>query len=1222
MASDAEQTAQPGRRKGRWRKLLWIVPSLFLIAAVVLVTWGLSLYQNATDDSDLDLQLFADRIAHESAVHYVDGTPLGVLHGGRHGQRLPPEELPPSWVVSIVAAEDGHFWRHPGFDVRGIARAVRENTQAGRVVAGGSTLTQQTVKNLRQSPARDLSDKGEELVGALYLERHFSKSEVLATYASLFHVVGTGEGLVVAARHFFDKTPDELTLAESAFIAGMVKAPARFDPFDDDPVEAAEGRQRAEERTRYVLERIVELPTRMLVPTESRIGRGISEQEVTGMQAEARRLLAGPISLAFQQGQFRPRPNALIEEVDRRLASPPFVSEEGLGVWDMLDVPDVRRAGLQVVITVDERAQRIARHGLRHHLTELQLQMAASDLTDVVRDEERADQPLEVQPLDMVLGEVVGPAEGGIEVDIGPQTCVVDREALDRIGRAWRQGRSGSWGAGPSSAARATLAKALQPGALVHVSLRADGTTCDLELPGEVNGAVVLRDGPLLRAMVGGFSDENYNRARAPRQFGSVWKMLVIHAAFMEGWNPLAPVPNTPLTLRYSTTEWTPRADHQGPARVSVGWIGVTSENRAAAWLFSHLLAQADTSRVTRLAQELELWQGRDEPLRDYARRLQDAGVELDGAQTHESAFAEIREEVAMNPELLSDPDDAIFLGRIGRGLDPMDGPVETWNSVLARKGRCVRAYRELQAWLIDPADTPSDLSPLSWRVSGGELQLACSASVPMGYRAFAEPREEDSGRVQRVDRQVAVGLMVEQGRLRLQPLSEVRVAGLHMTTLEEVQRLVHRRVRAWKREGGHLARSSVVVDNPSFRQRLAMRYIVQLAGQYGVERELPEVLSLPLGAADISLEEATSMYSGLISGSAVRGVGRVYLPDGREQTVPLGHGDVLIQEIRDASGRLLYRAEPEMRRVASTETADMTSSVLANVVRHGTARRARGALKTASGAAVPFGGKTGTTNEFRNAAFLGYLPAPQDAGWSAADGLVLGVYVGFDDNRPMKRGGIRILGGRTPLSAWTDIGRGLQQAGLLGEPASEAALAGVLIPPSGAQQVPVSYAGFPAGEGAERSMWVPSRFVRSSSAWDGWDWGLGAWGEGAPDARFVDEEGNSRDLYEDLRIPRATSSDRLPALEDTDVAPGAQEERERPREPREADRPERQPAPTTRPPASASPERPPVILPQDPPTGRERREKRRASRKEAPVESERRDAGSGGVDVRDVPPP
>ena len=110
-----------------------------------------------------------------------------------------------------------------------------------------------------------------------------------------------------------------------------------------------------------------------------------------------------------------------------------------------------------------------------------------------------------------------------------------------------------------------------------------------------------------------------------------------------------------------------------------------------------------------------------------------------------------------------------------------------------------------------------------------------------------------------------------------------------------------------------------------------------------------------------------------------------------------------------------------------------MTTDILRNVVLHGTGRRAKTSI-TAGDVPVPVGGKTGTTNDFRNGAFLGFAPRSERDGYTTESGYVIGVYVGYDDNRSMSRGNIRLDGSKAALPAWIITAQGLADAGLLGE--------------------------------------------------------------------------------------------------------------------------------------------------------------------------------------------
>ena len=171
-------------------------------------------------------------ISQESPVFYRDGrTPLGVFFSEEHRKYVRYDGLPRHFIDALVAAEDQDFWEHPGFSSRGIARAFFANLKAGRVVEGGSTLTQQTAKNLFKRRGRTYREKLRELANALRLERLYSKEDILEFYSNQFYVNGNGRGLAIAARFFFDKELSELDLQECAFLAGVVKSPNRYNPW-------------------------------------------------------------------------------------------------------------------------------------------------------------------------------------------------------------------------------------------------------------------------------------------------------------------------------------------------------------------------------------------------------------------------------------------------------------------------------------------------------------------------------------------------------------------------------------------------------------------------------------------------------------------------------------------------------------------------------------------------------------------------------------------------------------------------------------------------------------------------------------------------------------------------------------------------------------------------------------------------------------------------------
>lgn len=146
-------------------------------------------------------------------------------------------DLPKRLVDAVLAAEDRRFFEHHGIDGRGVARALLANLRSGRVVQGGSTLTQQVIKNFFLTPARTWRRKATEAVMALLLEWRYSKLEILELYLNEIYFGQRGamgiHGVREASRFYFGKEPRDLTLAETAMLAGLIRAPGKFAPTRD-----------------------------------------------------------------------------------------------------------------------------------------------------------------------------------------------------------------------------------------------------------------------------------------------------------------------------------------------------------------------------------------------------------------------------------------------------------------------------------------------------------------------------------------------------------------------------------------------------------------------------------------------------------------------------------------------------------------------------------------------------------------------------------------------------------------------------------------------------------------------------------------------------------------------------------------------------------------------------------------------------------------------------
>lgn len=187
----------------------------------------------------------------ELAVQFLDryGNEVGA-RGIKHNDSIPVEDFPDHLVKATLATEDRRFYEHFGIDVPGTLRALMVNAQAGGVVQGGSSLTQQLAKNLFLSNERTLERKVKEAFLAIWLETRLTKNQILKLYLDRAYLGGGAFGVDAAAQYYFNKSARDVTLAESAMLAGLFKAPTRYAPHINLPAARA--------RANTVLDNLIE----------------------------------------------------------------------------------------------------------------------------------------------------------------------------------------------------------------------------------------------------------------------------------------------------------------------------------------------------------------------------------------------------------------------------------------------------------------------------------------------------------------------------------------------------------------------------------------------------------------------------------------------------------------------------------------------------------------------------------------------------------------------------------------------------------------------------------------------------------------------------------------------------------------------------------------------------------------------------------------------------
>jgi membrane peptidoglycan carboxypeptidase len=887
-------------------------------------------------------------LARESVVYYSDGkTKVGTFFEGTHRDYVPFDSIPRPLVDALVSAEDRNYWKHGGWDVSAFAGAMADNLSGSKRWRGGSTLTQQTAKNLfgRSGPLRG---KVDELINAYRLERHFSKEEILEFYLNQFFVVGNGHGVRIAARYFFDKEPRELSLLECAFIAGSVKGPNQYNPFiQNTPEKKKAALQKGRYRVAYVLKQMR------------------SQNKIT--EAQYRAALARP--LEFHRGDFRFRLSTNMVKVKQLLDSP-----EMQALLERHGVEDYTAAGLQIYTTLDPDIQRAAEFSVYSNLWKLDLLMRGyqppRDSVEVLSH---------FEPGDFATGRVVellvrDGAPVGLRVRFGAVEGRVAQRALEEFFRYWNRNRTGASDLPPKPAMMEFASRYLRTGSRVTISvpyrtpgeLRWGGKIDQLlelaQKPELQGGAQVLQEGRVI-ANVGGFGNSGYDRVnQARRQFGSAFKPIVYAAALELGWQALDPLPNSRQAFQIGSLIYFPKPDHDPEDTVSLAWAGRRSENIASVYLLYHLFDKTDFSGFWDNCKTLGLDPDNFPNSEAFGLFVRDSlGIVLDADHLRELRYRKAVEDFAIDLTFDGAAREAEALRRLPYGL-----------GFAAERARYAR----------DPAGPNDPENSLRIRI------------LSRSYLDYAD-------RALDLRKRGATASTLVDGEVSLETLRK----------LED-------RLRYAEEPGDRYTRENLYASK-DFRAQAALRYVVAFSRKLDITAPLDRVMSFPLGVNAISLGEATNAYQVFQQGVHYR--------------TRFGRPQLYIEKIATSDGKVIFEDYAEREDVLSDRSRHMLEAILASVVRGGTGQRIGRELKVSLGkdgppVTVPAYGKTGTTNDYRNAAFLGYMAAPKGPGkgFDPTSGFTIGVYTGFDDNKPVDHRGFKGTGAATALPAWLGIAQNI----------------------------------------------------------------------------------------------------------------------------------------------------------------------------------------------------
>jgi penicillin-binding protein 1A len=546
--SSNEQTPKVSKKRRKaakrwrfgWRVALFsfLFPVLLVPLVIVAVT-----YMHFAQDLPSIESLKNYRPNTVSFVFSDDGRVIGE-YATEHRLVVPLEKVPRHVILAFVAAEDANFFNHPGVDLLGIARAFYVNYMAGRIVQGGSTITQQVTRSFLLSNEKTYKRKIKEALLAWRIEQNLTKEEILFLYLNQIYLGRGAYGVQSASKIYFGKDVSDLTLAEAALIAGLIKAPGRYSPFRTPDV--------ARSRQIYVLNRMVRAGFVTFDAAQYAQNQALVfapkrdiNQEITPYFTEHVRRLAGEI------------------------VGWDALYTQGLRIYTTVNIEAQAQARKSIKAGLEEHTRRHGYKGPRNHLDKSEWEgfFKKQDLW-------LASRPLEDGHDTLALVTEVLAKQKQLKIRVGSKTGIIESKELAWAIR-WK-----------------SISSIFNPGDVILVRYvketeqdkekeKNKGKEKDkkrepyFELVPEpdAQSALICMDTATgdVKAAVGGrdFRESQFHRAiQARRQPGSSFKPFVYTAAMDSGFTQASVINDIPVEYDDMGTVWSPKnygGDHHGP---------------------------------------------------------------------------------------------------------------------------------------------------------------------------------------------------------------------------------------------------------------------------------------------------------------------------------------------------------------------------------------------------------------------------------------------------------------------------------------------------------------------------------------------------------------------------------------------------------------------------------------------------------------------------------
>ena len=434
---------------------------------------------------------------------------------------VPLSKLPVMLINAFISAEDARFYQHKGVDLRSIIRAFFKNIEAGAIVQGGSTITQQVTKSFFLTPTRSYRRKIREIILAYRIDKAFSKDEILFLYLNQIYLGHGAYGVEAAAENYFGKSAEALNLAECAMLAGLPQAPSRFSPFRHP--------ERAKERQIYVLKRM------------------ITERFITNTEAT---------EAIYTELDIKPRRNWYIEKV------PIYTEHIRRYIEEKYGSDVLYKEGLKIYTAVNIEMQKVARSEVEKGLRALDkrqgyrgpIQHLESEEIEAFSKEHQAEQSI-LEKGKIIKGVVVevNDIDNTVTVRMGDYQGII--QIADMI-----------WARKPDPEIDYSESKIEHPGdaliagdvILVKIKDKIEDTDLwqlALEQTPAAQAALLCIEAETgyVKVMVGGrdFRESQFNRAvQSRRQPGSAFKPIIYAAALDKGYTPATVIIDSPIVFK------------------------------------------------------------------------------------------------------------------------------------------------------------------------------------------------------------------------------------------------------------------------------------------------------------------------------------------------------------------------------------------------------------------------------------------------------------------------------------------------------------------------------------------------------------------------------------------------------------------------------------------------------------------------------------------------